>query len=453
MLPAMARAHRLPLWFAALSLLAAPIAAPAAPPSPATPDFVLVTVDTLRADHLGSYGYPRDTSPNIDAFAAEALLFEHAVAPMPMTLPSHVSLLTSTLPARHGVMSNFRFLEIPFVPGDESGLRSAAQILSEAGYATAAFTSASPLSRGTGIDAGFATFEAPPPFSTDSGSIRRDARETIDRALAWLTTAPRPFFLWIHLFDPHLPYEPPPPHDTLFETDAALLDRLQANQIPKVLLRHAARATNLYDGEIHFVDQQLGRLFAALRERGTWDDGVIALTADHGEGLLEHGDSGHQFLWRGTLGVPLILRWPDGPRGQRSARLAALIDVLPTLAAQTGLPLGERFDGVDLLSDAPQEVLVQEPVYAVAPRMRTWALLTPDWKLWHRPDVGEQLFQPARDPAEQTDASQDHPDVVEQLQNRIEEILEDARARPGAVVHEEIDPALRTRLRELGYAE
>jgi len=448
-------------WTAACLALSAFAAASAAQSAteapPGAPDFVLITIDTLRADHLGAYGYPRETSPNIDAFAAEALLFEHALAPMPMTLPSHVSLLTSSLPARHGVVSNFRVLEIPFVPGSETGLRSASQILAEAGYQTAAFTSASPLSRGTGIDAGFETFEAPAAAGTLGESLVRDAKETIDRALAWLETAERPFFLWVHLFDPHLPYAPPPPYDTKFQTDDALRERLATGGIPDALLphveRYAAEATNRYDGEIAFVDAQLQRLFDALRARGSWDDGVIALTADHGEGLLEHGDPGHGSLWRGTVGVPLILRGPGGPRGQRSERLAALIDVLPTLATHTELPLGDRFDGVDLLSDGPQEVLLQEPVRSSAPRTRTWALQTPEWKLWVRPGAGEQLFQPAADPAERVETSERHPDVVERLRARLDRALEDARSRPGAVVREDIDPELRARLRELGYAE
>jgi arylsulfatase A-like enzyme len=420
------------------------------------PDFVLITIDTLRADHLGSYGYPRDTSPNIDRFAEGAVLFEHTVAPMPMTLPSHVSLLTSSLPVRHGVMSNFRFLEIPFVPGEEDGIQSAAQTLANAGYTTAAFTSASPLSRGTGIDVGFETFEAPPPYGEQGESVRVNAEATINRAIAWLQTAPTPFFLWVHVFDPHLPYQPPPPHDRQFQTDDALLERLRESGIPEVLLRYAAQATNAYDGEIHFVDQQLGRLFDALRARGTWEEGVIALTADHGEGLLEHGDPGHQFLWRGTIGVPLILRWPAGPRGLRENQLASLIDVLPTLAANTALPLGDRFDGIDLLAPsahAPREALVQEPVYSSAPRMRTWALITPDWKLWHRPGLRDELFQPGEDPAEREEKSAQHEAVVRQMRLRVEALVEEASARPGARVQEQTDPALRARLRELGYAE
>jgi len=434
----------------AVALIAIATRAAAAPP-----DFVLITVDTLRADHLGTYGYPRDTSPNIDAFAREALQLEHALAPMPMTLPSHVSLLTSSHPARHGVLSNFRYLKIPFTPGDGEGLQSVAQILTRAGYATAAFTSASPLSRGTGIDVGFSEFDAPPPFEEAGESARRDAAETVDRALGWLADAPSPCFLWVHLFDPHMPYEPPPPYDQAFETDPALLARLERSAVPGVLQRYAARETNLYDGEIRYTDAQLGRLFAALRERGTWRDGVIVVTADHGEGLLEHGEAGHHSLRRGTIGVPLLLRWPGGPRGVRSSRVASLLDVLPTLAAHTELPLADpaRFDGADLLATDEGEALALEPVHSAAPRLRTYALRTSRWKLWYRPDVGEQLFRADQDPVELHELSAEHPEVTERLRTRIDALLRDARSQPGAEVSEQIDPRLREQLRELGYTE
>jgi len=447
------------VWLAGIAL-GWPGAALAAPP-----DFVLITIDTLRADHLGAYGYGRNTSPNIDALASQALLVETVLAPMPMTLPSHVSLLTSSLPARHGVLSNFRYLKIPFVPsenrdgseGDDDALRSVAQILGEAGYQTAAFTSASPLAPGTGIDAGFSVFESPGAVSPSGESQRRDATTTVDRALEWLETASSPFFLWIHVFDPHLPYEPPAPFDTAFQTDEALHARLATAGVPDVLQRYAAKATNLYDGEIRYTDEQLGRVFAALRERGTWDEGVIALTADHGEGLLEHGETGHQYLWRTTIGVPLLLRWPGGPRGERSTRVASLLDVMPTLAAHSQLPLGtpDRFDGVDLLDEHPADGfgIAQEPVHSAAPRLRTYALQTQQWKLWHRPDAPPRLYQATDDPHELSEVAADHPDIVERLTQQLEKLLQQAQARPGAEVTEAIDPEQRQRLLELGYAE
>jgi len=447
-----AAARALRLSFLA-ALLAASAAAATAPPS-----FVLITIDTLRADHLGCYGYARATSPALDAFARDALLFENAYAPMPTTLPSHVSLLTSSLPARHGVLSNFRYLHIPFVPEEAGGLRSVAQTLAEAGYATAAFTSASPLSRGTGIDAGFADFDAPPPFDAEGESVRRIAGETIDRALGWLAArdgAAPPFFLWVHVFDPHYPYEAPAPWGTAFSTDEALVAELAARGIPDVLHRHVAGIANAYDGEIRYTDEQVGRLLDALRERGLYERAVIAIAGDHGEGLMSHGEPGHELLWRGTVRVPLVLRFPGGPRGVRSREVASLVDVLPTLRAHTALPLTDAsFDGEDLLAE-PRErgALSQEPVREGAPRQRTYALSDERYRYWLPSEGPPRLFDLANDPAELRDVAGEQPEVAARMRARIEAMLEEARSRPGATVTNDIDPELRERLKQLGYAE
>lgn len=450
-------------WLSLALLLCPALAAPTATAEAiaAKPPLILITIDTLRADHLGCYGYERETSPNIDAFAAEALLFENAYAPMPTTLPSHVSLLTSSLPARHGVLSNFRYLQIPLVTSDDAELRSVAQWLGKAGYQTAAFTSASPLSRGTGIDAGFAHFDAPPPFNAGGESIRRDASETVSLALDWLAKADpaAPVFLWVHVFDPHLPYEPPAPHDTAFgEADrAAQIRDLSARGVARPLHRFVANATNLYDGEIRFTDAEVGRLFGALRERGLYEPAVIVLTGDHGEGLHQHGEPGHDQLWRSTLSIPLIARWPGGPRGERSTVVASLVDVLPTLRAHTKLPLsGASFDGNDLLAEdgeAARAVLSQEAVRSTAPTERTFALSEGPWRLWWLNNGPSRLYNLEQDPHELRDVLADHPEVAARLRARVDALLAEAHERPGIEVSDEIDPALRKRLIELGYAE
>ncbi|MEE3331704.1 MAG: sulfatase [Myxococcota bacterium] len=454
---------RFTFWLSLALLLCPALAAPIATAEAVAPrpPLILITIDTLRADHLGCYGYPRATSPNIDAFAAEALLFENAYAPMPTTLPSHVSLLTSSLPARHGVLSNFRYLQIPLVTSDDSELRSVAQWLGEAGYQTAAFTSASPLSRGTGIDAGFAHFDAPPPFDEGGESIRRDASETVSLALDWLATADPavPLFLWVHVFDPHLPYEPPAPHDTAFgeaDRDAQITD-LNARGVARPLHRFVANSTNLYDGEIRFTDAEVGRFFGALRERGLYEPAVIVLTGDHGEGLHQHGEPGHDQLWRSTLSVPLIARWPRGPRGERSTVVASLVDVLPTLRAHTKLPLSRAsFDGSDLLAEdaeTTRAVLSQEPLRSTAPTERTFVLSEGPWRFWWLNHGPSRLYNLEQDPHELRDVLADHPEVAARLRARIDDLLADARKRPGIEVSDEIDPALRKRLIELGYAE
>ena len=153
----------------------------------------------------------------------------------------------------------------------------------------------------------------------------------MDAALAWLGRARSPFFLWVHLFDPHLPYDPPAPYVGAFETDAASTQRLTERGVPRLLQRYAARAIDRYDGEILYADAQVGRLFRALRERGLYDRAVIALTADHGESLMQHGDIAHERLFGPQLRVPLIVRMPGGRAGRIRA-LTSSIDLLPLLS-------------------------------------------------------------------------------------------------------------------------
>jgi arylsulfatase A-like enzyme len=237
-------------------------------------------------------------------------------------------------------------------------------------------------------------------------------------------------------------------------TEAKLAEHLSERGIPSVLRRHTALLTTRYDGEVRYTDAQLGRFLDGLREQGRYESSVIALAGDHGEGLYEHGDPAHEFLWRATLAVPLILRWPGGPRGVRSSRLASLVDVLPTLRAHTRLPLSAgAFDGRDLLAGEEGFVLSQEPVQASAPRQRTHALTTKDWKYWRLSDAPDRLYHLAEDPLETRNVIEEWPEDAARLRARLDELLAVARSKPGIEVSDDIDPALRARLRALGYAE
>ncbi len=258
-----------------------------------SPSMVLITVDTLRADHLGCYGYFDDTSPTIDGLAASSLLFERAIATAAVTLPSLLSILSSTYPSRHGVESNLRF----FRRRASDSLPFAAELLRTAGYRTAAFTSSAPVGAETGISVGFEVFSGPPAWTPERGGGEVRAANTIDQALAWLEEVDPPYFLWVHLFDPHFPYAPPPrfarPAE---EVRAEVDDRLVRLAVP---LRHRARARRAirsYDGEIRYVDDQLRRLLAKLEQRDHYADSLIIFTADHGEGLYQHGWRGHELL-------------------------------------------------------------------------------------------------------------------------------------------------------------
>jgi arylsulfatase len=224
------------------------------------PSIVLITVDTLRADHLGCYGYVRNTSPNLDRFAEQALLFENAVTTLPTTLSAHVSLMTSTTTVTHGVKRNLPrntalpswvdtasepMGETPVGSGrDGPKLPTLAQLLRDLDYATAAFVSATPLKAHTGLQLGFDVYNQP-----DVG--QRTAAETNDAVFAWLDSSPqRPFFLWVHYFDPHLPFEPPPPYDSAFDADPSAAQVLRKRNVREWRDPSMHGWINLYDGEI-----------------------------------------------------------------------------------------------------------------------------------------------------------------------------------------------------------
>src|SRR5439155_5659147 len=250
----------------------------------APPHLLVVTIDTLRADHVGAYGYSAAATPAMDRLAREGVLVEVAVAQVPQTRPSHVSIFTGRYPFEHGIRDNFS----PPLPAK---IPTLATLLSRAGYDTAAFIGAYPVARSSGLDQGFAVFDDP--FGAGESTTTREARserragEVVDHALAWLAKPRRaPFFVWAHLYDPHAPYEPPAPFRQRF-------------------------ARRPYDGEVAYADAQVRRLLAWLDQSGRAADTLVVVTSDHGEGLGDHGESEHMLLvYDSTLRVPLILRWP-----------------------------------------------------------------------------------------------------------------------------------------------
>jgi arylsulfatase A-like enzyme/Flp pilus assembly protein TadD len=335
------------LSLAVLALLSSAAASAQSAPTAKTP-VLLITVDTLRADRLGCYGARRVRTPAMDALASAGVRFDNALAQVPITLPSHAVILTGTYPMYNGV----RDFTSPGLPPSVGLLAEAFQ---RQGYATAAFVSAFVLDSTWGLRRGFQTYDDhfdPRQFETrNPGNIERRAEQTVDRLLAWLRayasgqSAARPFFVWLHLYDPHSDYDPPEPF-------------------------HSQYAGRLYDGEVAYVDSQLARLFAYLRNAGLYDPTLIVLLSDHGESLGEHGEDEHGFfVYNSTLRVPLIFKLP---RSQGSAARViqppvATIDVAPTLLELLRLrdPLSRQFQGTSLASlilgkTAPSE----RPVYA-----------------------------------------------------------------------------------------
>ena len=433
-------------------LAAAAIVRPQAGGAADKPNVVLITADTLRADHLGCYGYFRRTSPAIDRLSRESVVYENAYCPLSMTLPSHLSIMTAAYPARHGILSNLASFRRGFVAG--RGIETAAEIFRRAGYATAAFTSSSPLSAETGIDAGFASFHGLP--SNAAGEQRVDARaeETVGRAIAWLGTTSQPFFLWVHLFDPHDPYEAPPPFDKAYVDEPEMFRFFDARAFRRAVYPRAASVANGYDGEILYMDGQIDRLFAALAARGLYDDALIVFTADHGEGLLQHDERGHGLVWNEQNHVPLIVKLPGGRRTERTRALASSVDVLPTIAAAAGVTLAARNDGIDLLGQKRESVLLQRLAKA-GRKDRQYALLTLEWKYVHASegDAPDVLYDLADDPYETRNVIERFPDRAAQMKQEMLALVDAASAAAPSGEPEPVSPALRERLRQLGYDE
>jgi arylsulfatase A-like enzyme/Flp pilus assembly protein TadD len=281
-------------------------------PATTRPNVILVTIDTLRADYLGCYGKKNVETPVIDSLAAAGSLFERAYCQAPMTPPSHASILTGTYPQTHGVRD---FTS----PGLRSGFPTLAGILKNSGYTTAAFVSAYVLDSVWGLNQGFDLYYdrfSPREFQgVNPGNVQRRAGETVGLVLDWLEKAPaQPYFLWVHFYDPHHDYNPPEPFRSRYAQDR-------------------------YAGEVAYTDRELGRLIAALKSRGDFDNSVVILTSDHGEAFGEHEESEHGFfLYNATIRIPLIFKLPRstaaGPA--RISSIVETVDIAPTVLQLTG---------------------------------------------------------------------------------------------------------------------
>ena len=305
---------------------------------------ILISVDTLRADRLGAYGYRVIATPNIDAFAQHGTVFTSVSAQIPLTLPSHTSLFTSTYPFRNGIEENGQV-----VP---AGAVTLAAILRSHGYATGAFIGSMLLNRSAGLDQGFDDYDSPfgapaaaVPESPYSMRVRRDGALVLRAASQWLAGHKgRPVFAFIHLFDLHAPYRVQPVAGSALPASAG------------------------YNAEIRYVDVILGRFKQTLEQTGWWQRSLVVLLADHGEGLGDHGETSHgYFAYESTLHVPLIVHWPEGSPNypDRAKQPAGLIDVAPTILDALHIPAPPSFAGESLMKfdDAPAHPVFSESVY------------------------------------------------------------------------------------------
>jgi arylsulfatase A-like enzyme/Flp pilus assembly protein TadD len=299
----------------------------------ARPPVIVISIDTLRSDHLPAYGYRGVRTPAIDALAHEALVFERAYSHCPLTLPSHATILTGLLPAQTGIRDNAGFRLDPKAA-------TLAEVLKRNGYATGAAVSAYVLRGETGVNRGFDFFDDRIPQRADQslGGIQRSGVESESAAERWLGEhAAQPFFLMLHLYEPHAPYDAPEPFRSQFQP---------------------------YDAEIAAADAILGRFLDALKSRGLYDDALIVLLSDHGEGLGEHGEDEHGiFLYRESIQVPLIVKLPRGARASRVKEAVGLRDVMPAILDELHVALPPGLESRPIFRNATPRLVYSETFY------------------------------------------------------------------------------------------
>jgi arylsulfatase A-like enzyme len=383
---------------------------------------ILISIDTLRADHLSAYGYRKIKTPNIDSFAGT--VFTDVNSQIPLTLPSHTSLFTSTYPFENGIEENAEV-----VP---AGTVTLASILRSHGYKTAAFVGSNILDRRSGLDQGFDDYDSP--FGATSSNpyssrVRRDGALVLRAANAWLAVhRDQPVFVFVHLFDLHTPYK---------------LKPAQGSNEPE---------TAGYDAELEYIDQLLGRFRQSLIESGWWKKALVVLLADHGESLGDHGEFSHgYFIYESTLHVPLMVHWPEGTPTlpERVTEPAGLIDVAPTILDALHFPAPPSFDGISLLHNGAHAIY-SESVYA-RDSFR-WAALrslrVANWKYIEAPHP--ELYDLTKDPHEQSNLVRTNPAQAAALRPELSRLMA-AHPRPQNPPSHDTSDATKKALGSLGY--
>jgi arylsulfatase A-like enzyme len=417
-------------------------------PDQPTANVILISIDTLRADHLESYGYDRATSPNLDTFRQEAVQFDQAIAQAPSTLHSHASILSSLLPHHHRAS----WAAKTRLPEEVTSLP---EVLREAGYLTAAFTGGGQMDRVFGLDQGFDLYQQP-------GAERFNG--TVAAAVEWLgqERPEQPFFLFLHTYEPHHPYAPPAEHLALFEDEYTgplpqeisvdLLRGINRNEI-EIDDRDLAHIVAAYDAEIRSMDDGFGHLIDFLRQQSLYDDTIIVFTSDHGEEFGEHGKVGwhSHSLYDELLRVPLIIKLPGSQHsGATVTDQVRGLDVAPTILDLLGLEPPKEFSGVSLLDRIAPEKTTSELV-AISrmdrpPRRDIASVRTTAWKLYRN-----QLFNLEVDPGEQWDAAVNNADTIRELEAKLAEAI--ASRQSVEEVQVVPDDATLDELRALGYLQ
>src|SRR5258706_3887083 len=401
------------------------------PPAHKTPsNVILITIDTVRADHLGCYGAKTVKTPTLDALAHDGIVFERAISQVPLTWPSHAAILTGLYPFQNGVED---FTGQPL----ESRFRSVAEAFKQHGYATGAVVSAFVLDRSWGLARGFDFYDdafSPEQFlRRDLGLVDRRAGESVSRALAWLQKNPRrPFFFWLPLYDPHSPSDPPEPY------------RSQYHSHP-------------YDGEIAYADNELGRLITWLKRNHLYDRTVIVFLSDHGESLGEHGEQEHGFFaYNSTIHIPLIVKPPAGS-GFRPGRVARPVET--TAVASMLLQLAGAHDPMEkegqpslLHSDAEADGEAYSETFYPFSSFGWSPLHALETSRYHYIDAPEpELYDLTVDPEEKNNVAGQQPATVAVLKEKLQTRLQDHPFLPTAKSSSELSPDALEKLRSLGY--
>ncbi|MHB0968897.1 MAG: sulfatase-like hydrolase/transferase [Thermoanaerobaculia bacterium] len=385
---------------------------------------ILISIDTLRADRLPAYGYDGVRTPNIDRFRKDAILFQNAYAQVPLTLPSHVSLLTGLLPADNGVRNNVGYVL------DRQAHPTIPQLLTQQGYATGAAVSAWVLRKDSGLGDAFDFYDDRVEMRSReaAGHLQRPGDQTIRVAEAWIgERAGEPFFFMLHLFEPHSPYKPPEPFATEY-------------------------AGQPYDGEVAATDALVGQFLDFLRERGLYDSATIIFLSDHGEGLMDHGEQEHGlFLYREAIHVPLMVKLPKSHgAGRTVAAPAQLLDVMPTVAHVAGIPNDKTWPGSSLVDLAEENRPVVRAVFSetLYPRLHLgWSdlrsLVDANHHFIEAPHP--ELFDIRKDPREQTNIISEQRRTYAAMREQIAKFPKNLAA-PSAVNPEEAK-----KLQALGY--
>lgn len=387
---------------------------------------IIISVDTLRADHLRCYGYKKIETPNIDSLAKNGLLFENVVSPVPLTLPSHVSILSGLYPFEHGVRDNIGF-EVP------KSLKTLPIIFKEKGFRTAGVVSAFVLRKETGISNGFEYFDDKMEGKIGKfsmGEVQRNGENSLKLAKEWLSSQRNDkFFLFFHIYEPHTPYEPPEPYKSKYRD-------------------------NLYDGEVAYSDFIVGELIEFLKKQGLYQKSLIVFTSDHGEGLKEHGEIEHGiFLYNSTIHVPLIIKFPENRfKGIRIKSLVSLIDIYPTVLELYGIE-NKSSSGIPLLeivlkkSDKEERAIYSETFY---PRYHFgWSELKSlrykNFKLINAPKP--ELYDIENDSKEEKNLISEADEIASFMRKKLSNILKNEI--PSKIG--EIDLETAEKLHSLGY--